>query len=79
MYIFKSKAIKLLWKKDDGSKLPPSQLKKIRIILEIIDNLEGVVEDLGFYKNLRPHLLGGNKKGSWSLDVTETIELFLNS
>ncbi len=66
----KSKAIKLLWEKDDGSKLPPSQLNKIRIILEIIDNLEEVPEDLGFYKNLRPHVLGGNRKGFWSLDVT---------
>ena len=37
---------------------------------EIIDNLEEVPEDLGFYKNLRPHLLVGNKKDFWSLDVT---------
>jgi proteic killer suppression protein len=66
----KSKALRLLWEKDDGSKLPPSQVKKIRIILEIIDNLETVPDDLGFYQNLRPHLLGGDKKGFWSLDVT---------
>jgi proteic killer suppression protein len=66
----KSKALKLLWEKDDSSKLPPSQLKKIRIILEIVDNLEVVPEDLVFYKNLRPHLLAGDKKGFWSLDVT---------
>jgi hypothetical protein len=38
----KSKALRLLWEKDDSSKLPPSQIKKIRIILEIIDNLEEV-------------------------------------
>ena len=56
----KSKALRLLWEKDDSSKLPPSQIKKIRIILEIIDNLEEVPDDLGFYKNLRPHLLGGD-------------------
>lgn len=66
----KSKALRLLWEKDDSSKLPPPQIKKIRIILEIIDNLEEVPDDLGFYKNLRPHLLGGDKKGFWSLDVT---------
>lgn len=66
----KSKALKLLWEKEDSSKLPPAQLKKIRIILEIIDNLEVVPEDLTFYKNLRPLLLGGDKKGFWSLDVT---------
>jgi toxin HigB-1 len=66
----KSKALKLLWEKDDSSKLPPSQLKKIRIILEIIDNLEAVPDDLTFYKNLRPHLLLGDKKGFWSLDVS---------
>lgn len=66
----KSKALKLLWEKDDSSKLPPSQLKKIRIILEIIDNLEAVPDDLTFYKILRQHLLLGDKKGFWSLDVS---------
>jgi len=66
----KNKALRLLWEKDDSSKLPPSQIKKIRIILEIINNLEELPEDLVFYKNLRPHLLTGNKKGFWSLDVT---------
>ena len=66
----KSKAIKLLWEKDDASKLPPSQIKKIRIILTIIDSLEEVPEDLGFYTNLRPHLLKGNLKEFWSLDVS---------
>jgi proteic killer suppression protein len=66
----KSKAIKLLWEKDDASKLPPSQIKKIRIILTIIDGLEEVPEDLGFYTNLRPHLLKGNLKEFWSLDVS---------
>jgi proteic killer suppression protein len=66
----KSKPLRLLWEKDDSSKLPASQIKKIRIILEIIDNLEEVPDDLSFYKNLRPHLLGGDKKGFWSLDVT---------
>lgn len=66
----KSKALKLLWEKDDNSKLPPSQIKKIRIILAIIDGLEEVPEDLGFYTSLRPHLLKGNLKNFWSLDVT---------
>ena len=66
----KSKALKLLWEKDDASKLPPSQIKKIKIILTIIDGLEEVPEDLGFYNNLRPHLLKGNLKDFWSLDVS---------
>jgi hypothetical protein len=49
-------------KKRRHSKLPPSQIKKIRIILEIIDNLKEVPEHLVFYKNLRPHLLAGGKR-----------------
>lgn len=67
---FKHKGLKLLWEKDDGSKLPPMQLSKIMRILEIIDVLEKVPEDLMFFQSLRPHTLKGNLKGFWSLDVT---------
>jgi proteic killer suppression protein len=66
----KSKALKVLWEKEDSSKLPSTQIKTIRIILAIIDGLEEVPEDLGFYTHLRPHLLKGNRKDFWSLDVS---------
>jgi len=66
----KSKALRLLWEKGDGSKLPPLQLKKIKLILQIIDDLEEVPEDLENLVSFRPHPLKGNLQGFWSLDVT---------
>jgi proteic killer suppression protein len=66
----KSKALSLLWEKGDGSKLPSTQLKKIKLILQIIDELEEVPEDLKHLVSFRPHPLKANYKGYWSLDVT---------
>lgn len=66
----KSKALKLLWEKGDVSKLPSLQLKKIKLILQIIDELDEVPEDLANLVSFRPHPLKGNLQGFWSLDVT---------
>jgi len=66
----KNKALRLLWEKGDGSKLPPVHLKKIKLILQIIDDLEEVPEDLANLVSFRPHPLKGNLQGFWSLDVT---------
>ena len=67
---FKSKALRLFWEKDDSNKLPKQQVKKIRILLQIIDELESLPNDLKDFISLRPHLLQGNLKGFWSLNVT---------
>jgi proteic killer suppression protein len=66
----KSKALRLLWEKGDESKLTPLQLKKIKLILQIIDDLEEVPEDLANLVAFRPHPLKGKLQGFWSLDVT---------
>lgn len=66
----KHKGLKLLFEDDNGNKLPPSQLRKIRILLQIIDELEEVPQDLEGYVYLRPHPLKGDLKGFWSLDVS---------
>ncbi|MEJ5964006.1 type II toxin-antitoxin system RelE/ParE family toxin [Pedobacter immunditicola] len=66
----KSKPLRLLWEKGDGSKLPPNELKKIRLALQIIDDLEEVPEDLARLVSWRPHPLKGNMHGFWSLDIT---------
>jgi len=60
---FKSKALRLLWEKTDGSKLPASQLRKIKLILQIIDDLEEVPQDLLGLISFRPHPLKGNLQG----------------
>ena len=67
---FKSKALKLLWEKNDSSKLPVLQLKKIKFLLQIIDDLEDVPNDLKNLVSFRPHPLKGDLKGFWSLDVS---------
>lgn len=66
----KSKALSLLWEKEDGSKLPPSQLKKIRLVLQVIEELEEVPEDLADLISFRPHPLKGKLQGFWSLNIT---------
>ena len=67
---FRSKALRLFWEKDDSNKLSKQQVKKIRILLQIIDELENLPNDLKDFISLRPHLLQGNLKGFWSLNVT---------
>ena len=66
----KSKALRLLWEKGDPSKLPPAQLKKISMVLQLIDDLEEVPEDLAHLVSFRPHPLKGKLQGFWSLDIT---------
>jgi proteic killer suppression protein len=66
----KNKALKLLWEKNDESNLPSNQLKKIKVLLQVIDELEYVPDDLKNLISLRPHPLKGNLEGFWSLDVT---------
>lgn len=67
---FRSKALRLFWEKDDSNKLPKQQVKKIQMLLQIIDELEDLPNDLKDFISLRPHLLQGNLKGFWSLNVT---------
>lgn len=72
---FKSKPLKLLWEKNDQSKLPALQVRKIRLILQIIDDLDEVPEDLINLVSFRPHPLKGDLKGFWSLDVTANYSI----
>ncbi|MCZ2224829.1 MAG: type II toxin-antitoxin system RelE/ParE family toxin [Chitinophagales bacterium] len=66
----KHKGLKLFWEYNNGNKLPANQLKKISIILQVIDELNDVPNDLKGLVYLRPHALKGNLKGFWSLDVS---------
>jgi proteic killer suppression protein len=62
------KGLKLLWTKNDPSKLPTKQVKKIRNILMLLHAAEKI-EDLTF-PGAGLHLLNGDLKGYWSLTVT---------
>ncbi|MFP5081575.1 type II toxin-antitoxin system RelE/ParE family toxin [Pedobacter sp. JCM 36344] len=66
----RGKPLRLLWGKRDGSKLPQAQLNKIRLVLQIIDELEEVPGDLAHLVSWRPHPLKGNLQDFWSLDIT---------
>ncbi|KMQ70904.1 type II toxin-antitoxin system RelE/ParE family toxin [Chryseobacterium koreense] len=67
---FKHKGLKLYWTKGDSSKIPSEMLVKVRLILDLLDNVEAVPQDFEPFKNLRIHPLKGDLKGFWSLDVT---------
>jgi proteic killer suppression protein len=62
------KGLRLLWTKNDASKLPPKQVPKIRNVLMLLNAAEKV-EDMNFAGS-RLHLLKGELKGFWSVTVT---------
>jgi toxin HigB-1 len=62
------KGLKLLWTKNNASRLPAEQVKKIRNILMLLHGAEKV-EDLN-YPGGGLHPLKGDFKGYWSVTVT---------
>ena len=62
------KGLKLLWTKNDASKLRPDQVKKIRNILSLLGGAEKV-EDMN-YPGANLHPLKGGLKGYWAVTVT---------
>jgi proteic killer suppression protein len=48
----KNKGLQLLWENDDNSKLPAAQLKKISLLLQIIDDLEEVPQDVATFASI---------------------------
>lgn len=63
------KGLRLLWEKDDHSKLPVAQVDKIRRILEALDTIKNL-EPLRHIPGYRLHALAGKLKGFWSISVT---------
>jgi proteic killer suppression protein len=62
------KGLKLLWQKNDASKLPPAQVARIRLILTLLHSAT-VVGDMDFPgANLHP--LKGDLAGHWSVTVS---------
>ena len=45
-------------------------VRKIEMVMDIIDSIEKVPEDLYPFPDLKPHPLKGNRKGEWSLEIT---------
>jgi proteic killer suppression protein len=63
------KGLRLLWEKDDPSKLPPEQVAKIRRILETLDTAKSL-DPLRAIPGYKLHPLTGSLKGLWSVWVT---------
>ena len=66
---FQSKALKLLWCKDDDSKLPKEVITKIRQMLQVIDQARVVPHDFAAFMSWRIHPMQG-VDNYWSLTVT---------
>jgi proteic killer suppression protein len=64
---FRHKGLRLLYEKDDGSKLPPALLERIRSILSFLDASERV-EDMD-QPTLHLHPLKGDLRGKWAVTV----------
>lgn len=61
------KGIKLFWTKGDATKLPFEQVRKIKLILDVLDAAEQI-DDIAFPgSNL--HSLKGDMKGKWAVTV----------
>jgi proteic killer suppression protein len=63
------RGLRLLWEKDDPSKLPPEQVAKIRRILESLETAK-TLNPLRAIPGYKLHSLSGNLKGFWSVWVT---------
>jgi len=64
---FRHKGLKRFFDDDDGRKLPPDMLERIRAILTLLDAAE-VIEDLD-RPSLRLHAMKGDLKGFWAITV----------
>jgi len=64
------KGLKNYWLRGDESMLPSNMVLKIRIIMDLINDVNSVPQDFEPFKNLKIHPLKGNLKNFWSLDVT---------
>ena len=67
------KGLRLLWEKDDASKLPAAQIVKIKLILTLLDNMVKV-EDINF-PGSGLHTLKGDLAGFWSVKVNANYRL----
>ena len=63
------KGLRLLWEKNDPSKLPAEQVDKIKRILTAL-NMAKTADVFHAFPGYRLHQLSGDLKGFWSITVT---------
>lgn len=67
------KGLKLLWEKDDPSKLPAKQILRIKMILTLLDGAIKI-QDMSF-PGSDLHPLKGDLTGFWSVKVTANYRI----
>ena len=68
------KGLKLLWIKNDPSKLPAEQINKIKRILSTLNTIK-TLEPLKMIPGYKLHQLSGESKGFWSVWVTGNFRI----
>jgi toxin HigB-1 len=63
------KGLRLLWEKEDPTKLQPMQVDKIRRILTALNTIK-TLDPLKQIPGYKLHLLQGNFNGFWAVNVT---------
>ncbi len=66
---FAHKGLKRLYEDDSAQGVPPAALEKLRKMFAFLDSIEDA-EELRALPAWRPHMLTGDRKGTWSLSVT---------
>lgn len=75
---FKHKGLKLLWEDGNTSKLPADQIKRIEMMLEVVDAAQEVPEDFGAFQNWNVHKLSGDLKDYWSIKVNKNYRIIFH-
>jgi len=66
---FNHKGLRLLWEKDDTSKLSPGQVEKLRRILAVLNTAKSL-DPIRAIPGYKLHALSGKMDGFWSVWVT---------
>jgi toxin HigB-1 len=69
----KSKSLKLLWQKNDPSKISASHLAKVRLIMDMLNSAE-FIDDMNF-EGSKLHKLKGELKQFWSVKVNANYRI----
>lgn len=71
---FSHKGLKKLYLQDGTKSVPPESVDKLRKMLAFLDDMQGP-EELRSLPAWKALTLTGNRKGTWSLNVTRNLRL----
>jgi len=66
---FIHKGLKRLYESNEQKGVPPASMDKLRKMLAFMDSMRGA-EELRLIPTWKPHLMTGDRAGTWSLNVT---------